>query len=172
MKKRNVGGLTKYVFKRTGAEEIQILQLPSQFVEESGNHFTDTTAHIWAFAKGLKDNEALGLDGFLRYCRKNGDVFNISDVITLNTFKNFARYTLKSVAVGQGCYKVNDKGEKCFFCVYRQKKDGHIMGAWLPYNEEIKALLQVKTITQDEARERQEKREKAMLEKLMAKYKD
>lgn len=168
--KRDLGQLKNVVFKVIGIEKIQILQFPSKFIEGSSNSFTSNTAFIWEWARNLEQGEALSLDKFLLYCRSNRDVFNVADIITINDFKSFSRYTLKSCSIGQGLYKLNGNGEKCFFCVYRQKSDGRIMGAWLPYNDETKEILKVTTMTKEDAEKKAEAKRKALYERLAKEF--
>lgn len=168
--KRDLGQLKNVVFKTVGLEKVQVLQLPTSFVEGSANSFTVNTTFIWSWAKVLGDGEALSLDKFLMYCRSRRDVFNVADVITINDFKSFSRYTLKSCATGQGLFKLDAEGNKCFFCVYRQEKDGRIMGAWLPYNEDTKAILKVTTVTKEEAEKKAEEKRRKLFEKLSKEF--
>lgn len=168
--RRDLGQLKNVIFSVVGLENVQILQMPTAFVEDSKNSFTEKTAFIWQWAKDLKDGEALSLDKFLLYCRSNRDVFNVSDVITLNDFKSFSRYTLKACAAGQGLYRLNEAGEKSFFCVYRQKKDGRIMGAWLPYNEETKRILKVSLVSQETALQKEQEKRRKLYEKLAKEF--
>lgn len=170
IEKRDLGQLKNVLFNVIGLDKVQVLQLPTSFVEGSGNSFTSNTAFIWSWAKALEDKEALSLDKFLLYCRSRRDVFNIADVITINDFKSFSRYTLKSCATGQGLYKLDTQGNKCFFCVYRQKKDGRIMGAWLPYNDETKAILKVTTVTKEDAEKKAEEKRRKLFEKLAKEF--
>ncbi len=44
------------------------------------------------------------------------------------------------------------------------------MGAWLPYNDEMKKMLKVAIISSDDLAEAKEKRERKQLEALLAKY--
>lgn len=168
--KRNLGEFKNVVFQFTGAANIQILQLPTNFVEGSKNDMTDQVSLVHRWATLLGKGEALNLDKLLWYCKTDKATFNISDVITINTFKSYARHTLKACASGQGVCRKDENGTSCFFIVYRQKWDGRIMGAWLPYDESSKKLLAVKVESAESAEKKAEEKRRKMYEKLAKEF--
>lgn len=166
--RRDLEGLKNIVFEQIGIEKIQVLK-PVKSIADIEGHLSSKNAFINQWAIPLKVGEALSLDRFLRYCKSNSCSFAISDVITLNDFKNYSTYTLKAVTTGRGLKKVID-GVNYFFCIYRQIDDGRIMGAWLPYDKKMDKILNIKFLLAEDVKKAKEKRERKQLEVLLKKY--
>ena len=163
---RNLGQFANVIFDKFGkTEEVQVLNFTTKFVEGSNTLASSTVAFVNQWALATPVDSALYLDRFVKYCKSDKATFNISDIITINTFKSYSHYTLKSCATGSGlCRVVADK--KYFFCVYRQKRDGKIMGCWLPYTEDNQKLMGVEIISREANEKAQLEKKKKMLEKL------
>lgn len=149
-------------------EEIQVLNISSQYYEGQIKNVSPQVAFIKDFAMGVPIGSYLALNQFAKYCKANGDSFNPSDLIESSAFKAFSQYTLNACYGNGGIYKQVD-GNKYFFVGFRIKESGFIGGAWLPFNDEIKALLDVKIISKEEHEKRvKENQYKATLSRLVA----
>lgn len=140
MSRKNIKSIKDCLYKiNKDNRPIQLLDFSTTFYESRENIITDRVSHIRTFAIALEPGMALSLSSFQKYCESQRDDFKRNEVITLQDFEAFSKYTVKACLGLGGLKKVID-GKLYFFATYRVVDNGLIFGEWIPFEENKEAL--------------------------------
>lgn len=163
--KKNIIKASEYILaNRNSMMNIELGEL--SFKEGSNYKTTDQVAILKNFAFGLNDDEMLSLEHFKKWCNSKSELYcKSSNLVLLESFKAFSKYTIRACLGLQGVCKKDTNGLQ-FFAVVRNKETGEIFGFWNYWTDEIRNLLGVRVISKEEQKEIELKKKKALFEKL------